>query len=432
MASNEVLDVSDDVTTVYIPTPEGGKEEKKERSRPKAKNKDGVEKTHPTSLSSSHGKAKAATRLHPNLHSATPSGNLANAQILTDAIAEGFKQLRDLVTLHSPLQVRHGPSTSNEEAGPSNSKKLRMETRTGRDNSTGNEKEVATEAGESVSDEFDNLEENLCRGDGGGSEDEDNDDPLSQELKDLEEFFNLPQAHGEKLEESIAPVINNGINAVMNKAKIKTVMERHLCPENTPNLRVPSVNPQVWRMLPAHSKTRDVGMQKTQLLVVKNLIITSKLLNVVAIANKAKNKIETSEITPLVTDLLRIGSALFADLSQNRKDAIRPNINNEFQQLCKPTANSSTEFLFGDTLMDDVKTIGDTLRLTKTVTRNKPGFVRNDVKSKNDGGRMYPSSFRPQFQRGGKQGRFMARRGHRDGRRHQIQHSQDHLTNMKQ
>ena len=50
-------------------------------------------------------------------------------------------------------------------------------------------------------------------------------------------------------------------------------------------------------------------------MMVKNITITAKLLNNIVMNNDVKqNKglIETKTITPLVTDLLRVGSAIYS------------------------------------------------------------------------------------------------------------------------
>ena len=61
----------------------------------------------------------------------------------------------------------------------------------------------------------------------------------------------MPDNYGDELHNAVAPVINNSVNTNSNnREKIKTVMEKHLWPENTPNMRVPRVNPKVWRRLP--------------------------------------------------------------------------------------------------------------------------------------------------------------------------------------
>ena len=243
-------------------------------------------------------------------------------------------------------------------------------------------------------------------------DEEEEEDEISHELKELEQFFNIPESYGEDLHASVAPLIYNGISTAVNKEKVKEVVEKHLCPQNTPNLRVPRVNPQVWRMLPAHAKTKDVQMQKMHMMMVKSVTITAKLFSVI-IQQQKKGTIATKSVTPLITDLLRIGSAIYTDFSQQRREAVKPYLNDECKELCKPNEDSSTQFLFGDNLDESVKIINETMKLTKAVT--KPRF---DARSKNGQGRMFhPSSSRPhQHQRGGRGWRHTPR-GERGGRR---------------
>ena len=46
-------------------------------------------------------------------------------------------------------------------------------------------------------------------------------------------------------------------------------------------------------------------------------------------------------------------------------------LQNEFQKLCRAPNTTSTEFLFGDNFSDEVKSIGELIKLTRTVERKR-------------------------------------------------------------
>ena len=333
-------------------------------------------------------------------------------------ILEGFKSLSQLIMTQTQTQRDEVPMS--EEAGPSAVKRRKR----GGD-------EDGTQRGDV--DEFEALEDALTRDHDNNYDEEedeiDEDNDITQELKELEQFFNMQDKYGDELHNSIAPVIKNSVNTnsnYNNREKIKKVMEKHLCPKNTPNLRVPRVNPQVWRMLPINAKGKDTTLQHLQHMMVKNITITAKLLNNIVMNNDVKqNKglIETKTITPLVTDLLRVGSAIYSDCSQLRRETLKPHQSEECRELCKPNEGSSMEFLLGDNLDESVKSINERNKLTRAVTKPMP--FRFDGKPKNYQGWMHypsPSRTRAYSQRRG--GRAW-RSGERGGARRRFQRNQN-------
>ena len=69
--------------------------------------------------------------------------------------------------------------------------------------------------------------------------------------------------------------------------------------------------------------------------------------------------------------------------------------NKEFKQSCRHTQKESNEFLFGDSHGDNVKSIGDSLKLTNLVSYStyRSAFTTSHGDSKSAQGRMFPPTF---------------------------------------
>ena len=57
-------------------------------------------------------------------------------------------------------------------------------------------------------------------------------------------------------------------------------------------------------------------------------------------------------------------------------------LHNEFRQLCQVPNTTSTEFLFGDNFSDEVKSIGESIKLTQTVERQRAPRPQNFSKKR--------------------------------------------------
>ena len=69
-------------------------------------------------------------------------------------------------------------------------------------------------------------------------------------LKDLQEFFGSKQQCGDKIDEQLANVVNDGLNSsTLDEEKLKTLCNKYPPPENCENLRVPKTNPEIWKNL---------------------------------------------------------------------------------------------------------------------------------------------------------------------------------------
>ena len=134
---------------------------------------------------------------------------------------------------------------------------------------------------------------------------------------------------------------------------------------------------------------RDVALQRLVTLVVKSIVISVEMFD--RFQDRSVPNTVNTTLRSMVADQLWLSTALYTELNQKRRDSVKPHLKEEFKQLCRPTQKERNELLFGDSLSDTVKSIGDSLKLTNVVF---PHIYRNAYTaphggSKNGLGRMF-------------------------------------------
>ena len=347
----------------------------------------------------------------------TKSGDIGSSQfeqfaeLMLKLQETQFQHLSSILTSHlcraaadsiSDTYSAQGPSASRDSTlCESQKKKARVCADT-------NAKECASPSREQ--DTFDfltNISANVdSDGEDGEQEIEEND------LSELQEFFLLNDQTGANINDKVAQVINTGMCTHVSRDKIKSVLEKYPTPANTPNVCTPKMNPEIWEVLPSFARMRDVALQRLVTLVVKLIVISAEMFD--SFQDRSAPNTINKTLRSMFADQLRLSTALYTELNQKRRDSVKPHLKEEFKQLCRPTQKGSNELLFGDSLSDTVKSIGDSLKLTNVVS---PRIYRNAYTTPHGGskkgqGRMFPPTSRGSFSRGGRQWR-----GYRNPRR---------------
>ena len=84
---------------------------------------------------------------------------------------------------------------------------------------------------------------------------------------DITQFYTIPTTTGPAVSTKISDNVNNDIRTESTAAEEKILIEKFLCPSNTPNLKVPSCNKMVWTRFKKWTRNRDLEYQKIQLLL---------------------------------------------------------------------------------------------------------------------------------------------------------------------
>ncbi|GFS25732.1 hypothetical protein ElyMa_007034400 [Elysia marginata] len=127
------------------------------------------------------------------------------------------------------------------------------------------------------------------------------------------------------------------------------------------------MNDELWEMLPSFARTRDLNSQKTVSMVMTMITILARMMDLLY-SDKTSSP-TTPDLRSLVADQLRLGSAVFADLNQRRREAFKPHLKDEYKKLCKQSEHATNIYLFGDSLGETIKSMGDTMKLTHVHTQ---------------------------------------------------------------
>ena len=98
---------------------------------------------------------------------------------------------------------------------------------------------------------------------------------LDTEIGELERFFHIRDNSGAIIDEKFLPAINARLLSTIDYDKIQSVLDRHACPKNIPNLRVPMLNQQVWNILPTSTRLSYDKLKYFQLLTTKLIAATA-------------------------------------------------------------------------------------------------------------------------------------------------------------
>lgn len=209
-------------------------------------------------------------------------------------------------------------------------------------------------------------------------------------LTSLKGFFGSSEATSPSIDKNLAMEVNEGLCSHPPKEKVREVEERYLRPENVTNLRVPSTNIEVYRKMPRQFRNRDRKLQSVHNLATKTLIASVQLLNTIKAAREKKQTLDIDECDRVVTDITKLQSACYAEISVLRKDNISGFLPEELKSLCKhsqqkPTSKISlggasgteeysTEFLFGKDIDKEINAISESNKIGAKISG---GFSKN-------------------------------------------------------
>lgn len=172
--------------------------------------------------------------------------------------------------------------------------------------------------------------------------------------------FAGPAEIGQPVEENLASSMNYLITTKVEDKNIMDTCQIFLQPENCEALVVPRVNPSIWDNLSATTRTVDSKLQRCQKPLVKGLTALVSLYD-------GKELSETEENT-----LALLSNSLF-ELNMLRRDLIKPELNQRYAHLCKPSVKT-TQWLFGDDLPKMMKDLEEQHKATLVVKAPKQKF----------------------------------------------------------
>jgi len=181
-------------------------------------------------------------------------------------------------------------------------------------------------------------------------------------------------SYGPPLMKGIAEGMAKTICRTLTKEAVEKLTEQVKIPDNCKEIGVPRVNPEIWNSLPAPARVNDLNLQKTQQTISYGLITLANVANILAQSTGA------SPVILGAMNCLKNGSNLlgmgFQEISSKRRSAMKPHMAQEYSGICAMKTVRS-EFLFGDSLDEELKKSKATSELTRKVTnKTRPHYKK--------------------------------------------------------
>lgn len=185
-------------------------------------------------------------------------------------------------------------------------------------------------------------------------------------LKQLGQKFDNIESVSSKVDETLANVVNAGLRAKINRKEAKEMCEKHTRPENCTGLKVPKLNKELWLTgaLGHQTKEQDKTIQTAQKYLTYGLMPLVKLMDDLLQDDNSTTRYE------LANESFQMLAYAHRDMSNVRRQLIKPNIAEKYKQLCNDST-PLTDNLLGDDLEKQIKTVDEMGKVGKSVSKGK-------------------------------------------------------------
>ncbi|KAK3099174.1 hypothetical protein FSP39_000526 [Pinctada imbricata] len=234
--------------------------------------------------------------------------------------------------------------------------------------------------------------------------------PPTSMIARLADKFTPTEKTGPQISEGLADLLKSVIRERGSKKdedkKRSDILDKNLRPENCDVLTPPKVNKEIWTNISSTARSGDLDYQKTQNVVLRAIgSIVNVVDNLLQKDPEGKDEHSTAMVDKLMESVSLLAYAN-EDLNQLRKNNIKNELNHDFRSLCS-SQTPVTEYLFGDNISEQVKTIQDTNKVGKKVSStpsshpflgSRPSWTGGSRKGKGGWGksRYPPQNSQPQ------------------------------------
>ena len=152
------------------------------------------------------------------------------------------------------------------------------------------------------------------------------------------------------------------VRTKLSDEKLKEKLSSCSRPANCENLTATKVNPEVWSKIQSGTRSRDLKFQRLQNIVPKAVIPLIKLTDQCMKPEFSAQQLSSENVTRPLFDVIALLGHANCELIQRRRDLIRTDLNNQYQQICAEHVGF-TDLLFGDDLRKQIQDISATNRM---------------------------------------------------------------------
>lgn len=186
-------------------------------------------------------------------------------------------------------------------------------------------------------------------------------------LAEMAAYYDSSETVSTKIDEKLSTVVKNIMANKLTEEKLKEKMALYSRPDNCEQLICTKVNPEIWdKLLPA-ARSRDLKMQRLQASLIKGMIPILQTTSTLVELSRSGETLSADKMATITKSMIN-SLALLAnsnqELDQRRRELLRPDLNEEFKELCSSQSITKGALLFGQDLSTRIKQIQETNKLT--------------------------------------------------------------------
>ena len=200
---------------------------------------------------------------------------------------------------------------------------------------------------------------------------QDGDEEEDTLLDEIVQSMNETEKTDAKISEKLEKIVENRWFK-LSDGQLKEKTEKYLRPAICDNFITPKVNPEILERLDRQTRGRDLKLSTLQSTTTKMGYICTKATELLLQARRENKSLDIEQLIRMHTDALGLSGHISFEISQRRRDAIRPNLNKEYATLCASHV-PITKMLFGDkqTQLNHIRASNKISNTTSTQGGNK-------------------------------------------------------------
>jgi hypothetical protein len=186
-------------------------------------------------------------------------------------------------------------------------------------------------------------------------------------LSEIENGFSQEDDMGPAITEKLATIINKRWSEKLSDQNLKEKRDQHPRPDNCDRLVAPRINPEIWARIDHTAKQLDLRASTNQSNLAKAGVVLAKSTDKLLSLYQKDSKPEYWELITLNTDALALLGHASCEMSQRRRETLKPHLNKEYTTLCASHV-PVTSLLFWDDLQGQLTNIRATNKVSNTIS----------------------------------------------------------------
>ena len=195
---------------------------------------------------------------------------------------------------------------------------------------------------------------------------QDGDEEEDTLLDEIVQSMNETEKTDEKISEKLEKIVENRWFK-LSDGQLKEKTEKYLRPAICDNFITPKVNPEILERLDRQTRGRDLKLSTLQSTTTKMGYICTKATELLLQARRKNKSLDIEQLIRMHTNALGLSGHISFEISQRRRDAIRPNLNKEYARLCASHV-PITKMLFGRELQIQLNHIRASNKISNTIS----------------------------------------------------------------